>query len=152
MCTQKELKRALKINPDSAILFAAARRVWEGSKATVTIELVANQKLIECIHSFGLTEFKGLFITNDDMRHIMNHHSQNEDRRGQANIVASDFALLPIILNDFDSCEESRSDQLGNKTFEFTKNIDSKYYVVTIQRGKRKLQIRTMWKMKSKEK
>lgn len=152
MCTQEELKNALTTNPDSGILYSAAQRVWSGSKEIVTIELVLSKKLQKCMKKFGLKEFSGLFITNDDIRHIRSNHGIDEERRGQENIEPSDFALLPFVINDFDTCLESIPDKKGNRAFTLFKDIGSRYYVVTIQRGKKKLQVKTMWKLRPKKK
>ena len=35
--------------------------------------------------------------------------------RGQQSIVPSDFALIPKVLNEFDACEHTGTDKLGNK-------------------------------------
>ena len=50
------------------------------------------------------------------------------------------------MLNDFDTCEHTDTDKFGNKKFLLTKDISGVYYVVTIQRGKKKLEMKTMWK------
>ena len=64
--------------------------------------------------------------------------------RGQQSIVPSDFALIPKVLNEFDACEHT--DKLGNKKFLLRKEIGDTVYLVTAQRGKRKLEVKTMWK------
>lgn len=61
--------------------------------------------------------------------------------------MPSDFASIPEVLNDFDVCEHSNTDKLGNKKFFLKKSLGSTVYVVTIQCGKRKLEIKTMWKV-----
>lgn len=53
---------------------------------------------------------------------------------------------IPNVLNNFDSCDYSNTDKLGNKKFVLAKDLNSVVYIVTIQRGKRKLEIKTMWK------
>ena len=87
------------------------------------------------------------FITDSDIRHIKKNHGHSESRRGQQDIKPCDFAWVPAILNEFDSCEHTDTDKLGNRKFLIKKTLDSTIYLVTIQRGKRKLEIKTMWKM-----
>ena len=87
-----------------------------------------------------------VFITDSDIRHIKRKHGSDEERRGQITIVPDDFSCIPQVLNEFDSCEHTDTDKLGNKKFLLKKNIGGTVYLVTIQRGKRKLEIKTMWK------
>ena len=65
---------------------------------------------------------------------------------GQQSIVPRDFALIPKVLNEFDACEHADTDKLGNKKFLLRKEIGDTVYLVTAQRGKRKLEVKTMWK------
>ena len=45
-----------------------------------------------------------------------------------------------------DTCQHVDTDLLGNMKFELVKTIGDMFYVVTIQRGKKKLEVKTMWK------
>lgn len=76
----------------------------------------------------------------------MKQHSGREESRGQLSIEPSDFSCIPVVLGDFDTCEHSDTDKMGNKKFLLTKQVGDLYYVVTIQRGKKKLEVKTMWK------
>lgn len=67
---------------------------------------------------------------------------------GQLAVRPDDFARIPAVLNEFDSCEHTDTDKLGNKKFLLKKSMQDMVYLVTIQRGKRKLEIKTMWKAK----
>ena len=95
---------------------------------------------------FGIERLETVFITDSDIRHIKRKHTGKEEDRGQLAVRPSDFALLPEVLNAFDTCEHVDTDKLGNRKFLLTKRIRDVFYVVTIQRGKRKLEIKTMWK------
>ncbi|MFR7493837.1 MAG: hypothetical protein ACLUVF_03865 [Adlercreutzia sp.] len=64
---------------------------------------------------------------------------------GQQSIAPSDFALIPKVLNEFDACEHANKDKLGNKKPLFGKEIENTVYLVTAQRGKGKLEVKTMW-------
>jgi hypothetical protein len=77
---------------------------------------------------------------------IRKHHSGPEDERGQLEVEPEDFAFIPEVLNSFEDCEHTDTDKLGNKKFLISKTIGDAFYVVTIQRGKKKIQIKTMWK------
>ena len=98
------------------------------------------------MRAHGITSLERVFITDSDMRHIKKHHAKNEQSRGQIDIVPDDFGCIPIVLNDFDSCCHTGTDRLGNKRFELMKRIGNVFYVITVQRGERKLEVKTMWK------
>lgn len=58
--------------------------------------------------------------------------------------------VIPLV-NDFDAIERARDDKKGNMSFEISKSISSTYYVITFQRGKKKLEVKTFWKKKIKK-
>ena len=132
--------------PESAMLVGTAQSVWDGSDARMSVEMPANEKLVAALKPFCLEQVETLFITDSDIRHIMKHHARGEEQRGQVDIVPEDFGRIPEVLGEFDTFEHVDTDKLGNRKFELSKEIDDVYYVVTIQRGKRKLQVKTMWK------
>jgi hypothetical protein len=43
------------------------------------------------------------------------HHGQNEEKRGQVDIIPEDFALIPAVLNEYDTAEHTGEDKIGNK-------------------------------------
>ena len=65
--------------------------------------------------SFGISPLERVFITDSDIQHIKKHHAANESRRGQIDVIPEDFAFLPEVLNDFDSCALVDTDKLGNR-------------------------------------
>lgn len=131
---------------ETALLTGAAESIWAGSMAVVTIQLEVSDRLKKTMEQHGVCPLESVFITDSDIRHIMRRHTSREKERGQLSIAPNDFASLPAVLNDFDTCEHTDTDKLGNKKFLLTKRIGDVYYAVTIQRGKRKLQVKTMWK------
>lgn len=137
-----------KPNTNEALLIAAAESVWQDTKTTLNINLPVGQKLSEAIKQYTGTEIESVFITDSDIRHIKKRHSYEERQRGQTAVTPQDFACLPLVLNDFESLEFVAVDKLGNKKFLLEKTINDTIFVVTIQRGKRKLEIKTMWKKK----
>ena len=134
------------INADSSMLVGAAESVWMGSRSLVTIQIMVSEKLRERMEQYGISPLESVFITDSDIRHIMKRHTEQEERRGQLPIEPSDFSYIPVVLGDFDTCEHSDTDKMGNKKFLLTKRVGDLYYVVTIQRGMRKLEVKTMWK------
>lgn len=132
--------------PEESLLVGAAESVWNGSDALINIGIEASERLIAWMSSYLPATLEGVFITDSDIRHIKRSHGSNEETRGQQAITPQDFACIPAVLNEFDSCEHTDTDKLGNKKFLLRKNIGGEVYLVTIQRGKRKLQVKTMWK------
>ncbi len=131
---------------EESLLVGAAESIWEGSDARVNIGIDVSEKLVDAMRLFLEDELALVFITDSDIRHIKRKHGAAEEERGQQTITPQDFACIPEGLNDFDTYELADTDKLGNKKFLLQKDMDGKIYVVTIRRGKRKLQIKKMWK------
>ena len=132
--------------PESEVLVGAAESVWSGSDARINISIDAGSKLVNYMSGYLSEALLSVFITDSDIRHIKRKHGSDEEERGQITIVPDDFSCIPRVLNEFDSCEHTDTDKLGNKKFLLKKNIGGTVYLVTVQRGKRKLEIKTMWK------
>jgi hypothetical protein len=132
--------------PESDVLVGAAESVWNGSDARINISIDVSSKLVNHMSDYLPEALLSVFITDSDIRHIKRKHGSDEERRGQITIVPDDFSCIPQVLNEFDSCEHTDTDKLGNKKFLLKKNIGGTVYLVTVQRGKRKLEIKTMWK------
>ena len=64
---------------------------------------------------------------------------------GQQSIVPSDFALIPKVLNESDACDHADG-QGGQQEVPREKGDRGTAYLVTAQRGKRKLEVKTMRK------
>lgn len=124
----------------------AAESIWNGSDAKINIGIDVSEKLVAAMGEHLPEKLESAFITDSDIRHIKRKHGSDEEGRGQLSIEPADFANIPRVLNDFDTCAYSDTDKLGNKKFVLTKDLGSIVYIVTIQRGKRKLEIKTMWK------
>ena len=132
--------------PEESLLVGAAESIWRGSDVKVNIGIDVGKKLIEAMRPYLKEPLELVFITDSDMRHIKRKHGLSEENRGQRTITPADFACIPEVLNNFDTCNLVDTDKLGNKKFLLQKNIGDDVYVLTIQRGKKKLQIKTMWK------
>lgn len=132
--------------PESSALVNAAENIWEGSESRVTISMTVSEKLRAKMEDEFEMALESVFITDSDIRHIKKKHGSSEGSRGQRNIGPEDFACLPSIVNDFDKVSHTNTDKLGNMKFLFSKEIGCIAYVATVQRGKRKLEIKTFWK------
>ena len=132
--------------PEKSLLVGAAESIWNGSDAKINISIDVSPKLIDFMADYLPERLASVFITDSDIRHIMKRHGGDETDRAQETITPDDFACIPAVLNEFDTCSHADTDKLGNKKFLLRKNIEGNVYLVTIQRGKKKLEIKTMWK------
>jgi hypothetical protein len=134
--------------PETSVLIGAAETVWASSQTKITIQLPISENFIKRMHSYFSEGIESIFITDSDMRHIKKHHSKNEENRGQINVTPKDFRLMPLIIHEFDSVEMTDSDKLGNRRFIFSKKIEGTDYAAAIERGKRKMEVRSFWRKK----
>jgi hypothetical protein len=134
--------------PEAAILVALAKSVWIGNRQTAKIEFSLSDSLRKKLQELLGKEVHKIIITDSDARHIKKHHGQHEDKRGQVDITPEDFALIPVVLNEFDTAEHTGEDKLGNKKLMFTKKIEGTIYLASIERGNKQIGVITLWKRK----
>jgi hypothetical protein len=144
--TDNERNLAAKY-PESVLFSAMAQSVWNGSTATVKTELAVTGKLKTELARIIGTDVQSNFITDSDVRHIKKQHGAGEPPRGQIDLAPDDFALIPLVLNEFDTVEHTDTDKLGNKRLLFSKKIDGIVYLATVERGPHKGEVKTLWKM-----
>jgi len=135
--------------PEAQLIVAMAESTWAGSRKSAKIEFSLSDKLKMKLKELLGKEIQKIFITDSDVRHIKKHHGQNEEKRGQVDITPADFALIPVVMNEFDTVEHSGEDKMGNKKLFFTKRIESTVYVGSIERGNNQIGVITLWKMKN---
>lgn len=131
---------------EQSALVDAASSVWNGLNEHINIKIAVGEKIVEAMRPYYDCELEQAFITDSDIRHIKRGHGKGEESRGQKSISPEDFGCIPEVLNHFDSLERTKTDKLGNKLFLLQKDIEGRTYLVAAQRGKRKLQIKSMWK------
>jgi hypothetical protein len=145
--TDKEVELS-KQYPEAALLVAMAQRAWSGNRQAAKIEFSLSDNLKTKLQELLGKEVHTIFITDSDARHIRKHHGQNEDKRGQVDITPADFALIPVVLNEYDTAEHTGEDKMGNKKLLFTKKIKGTIYLASIERGNNQIGVITLWKMK----
>lgn len=131
--------------PEESLLVGTAESVWKGSDARVNISIDVGQRLADTIGEEIEGQLECVFITDSDIRHIRRKHGANEERRGQQSIVPNDFALIPKVLNESDACDHADG-QGGQQEVPREKGDRGTAYLVTAQRGKGKLEVKTMRK------
>ena len=132
--------------PEAAAFAGVATSVWYGSNSPAKVEMVVKGKLYNDLKRLLNKDIQTVFLTDSDIRHIKKKHGSNEAARGQINITPDDFALIPLVLNEYDQVEHDLTDKLGNKKLLFQKRCEGMVYVATVERGENKLEVRTFWK------
>jgi len=145
--TEKEAE-FIKSYPEAQLIVAMAENAWTGSRNSAKIEFSLSDRLKIKLKELLEKEIVKIFITDSDARHIKKHHGQNEEKRGQIDITPADFALIPVVLNEFDTIEHTGEDKIGNKKLFFTKKIEGTIYVASIERGNNQIGVITLWKSK----
>jgi len=135
--------------PEAPIIVAMAESAWAGNRKTAKIEFSLSDRLKTKLKDLLGKEIHKIFITDSDARHIKKHHGQNEARRGQVDITPADFALIPAVLNEYDTAEHTGEDKIGNKKLLFTKKIEGTIYLASIERGNNQIGVITLWKTKN---
>jgi len=138
----------VKKYPEAPLIVAMAESAWAGSRKSVKIEFSLSNALKTKLKELLGKEINKIFITDSDARHIKKHHGQNEESRGQVDIIPADFALIPVVMNEFDTVEYMGEDKLDNKKLFFTKKINGNIYVASIERGNNQIGVITLWKTK----
>jgi hypothetical protein len=134
--------------PEAPLIVAMAESAWAGSRKSAKIEFSLTDGLKAKIKDLMGREIHKIFITDSDARHIKKHHGQNEDKRGQVDITPADFAFIPVVLNEYDTVENTGKDKLGNNKLFFKKKIEGTIYLASIERGNNQLGVITIWKAK----
>jgi hypothetical protein len=146
--TEKEAVLVKKY-PEAALIVDMAESTWAGNEKSIKIEFSLSNGLKNKLRELLGKEINKIFITDSDARHIRKHHGQNEDRRGQVDITPADFALIPVVLNEYDTAEHTGEDKMGNKKLMFTKKIEGTIYAASIEKGNDQIGVISLWKTKS---
>ena len=132
--------------PEAVAFAGVAASVWNGSSSPAKIEMTVAGKLRIELKRLLDKDIQTVFLTDSDIRHIKKKHGSNEAARGQVDITPDDFALIPLVLNEFDKAGHDLTDKRGNKKLLFQKKCGDMIYIATIERGEHKVEVRTFWK------
>jgi hypothetical protein len=133
--------------PEAAAFAGVAVSVWNGNNSPAKVEMTVTGKLYAELKRLLDKDIQTVFLTDSDIRHIKKKHGSKEAARGQIDITPDDFALIPLVLNEFDKAEHDLTDKRGNKRLFFQKNCGNMVYIATVERGDNKVEVRTFWKM-----
>ena len=141
-------KKLVEKYPESAAFAGVAASVWNGSNSPAKVEMAVKGRLYTELKKLLNKDIQTVFLTDSDIRHIKKKHGSNEVAKGQIDITPDDFALIPLVLNEYDKVEHSLTDKLGYKKLLFQKTCDGVIYVAAVERGETKVEVRTFWKMR----
>jgi hypothetical protein len=147
--TEKE-KRLAEKYPESSLLAEMARTAWTGNGKAARIAFSLSDRLKSELKALLGKDIKSVFITDSDVRHIKKNHSQGEAARGQIDITPDDFALIPAVMNEFDTAAHEDTDRIGNKKILFAKKINGNVYTASVERGNSQIGVITLWKAKAR--
>ena len=118
-----DIKEISKKYPEAAAFAGVAESVWNGNNSPAKVEMTVSGRLYNELKRLLLKDIQTVYITDSDIRHIKKKHGSNETARGQVDITPDDFAMIPLILNEFDKAEHDITDQKGNKKTTFSKEL-----------------------------
>ena len=147
--TEKE-KGLIKNYPEATAIVEMARAAWNGILKASRIDFSLSEKLQNELKKLLGKKIKTIFITDSDVRHIKKNHGKEEAKRGQENITPEDFALIPVVLNEFDVAKHESTDKLGNKKILFIKKVNGTIYSASVERGNNQIGVITLWKTKTR--
>jgi len=114
--TDKE-KELANHYPEASLLVELARTTWNGDVKAARVDFSLSGKLKAELRKLLDKEIKSIFITDSDVRHIKKNHGNGEAKRGQEDITPEDFALIPAVMNEFDTVRHEDTDRKGIKRY-----------------------------------
>lgn len=125
-----------------------AQEAWENKDVNDSVEFYPSKKLRQKVKDLLGHNVNAVVITSDDIRHIKNHHSEYENKRGQINLTAEHMEGLYDLINDFDEAELGKVDARGNKSIIVVRKSDSRDFAILVEKGKVKLGLKTSYRQK----
>ncbi len=129
-------------------LIELAEKAWDDKNFNGKVSFQPSQKFRDKVQELFGHNVDTVFITADDVRHIKKHHGQLESQRGQLEITPETIAEIYDAVNDFDTATKERDDNLGNQSVMVVKGANGTSYVILVERGKSKAQVKTFYKLK----
>jgi predicted Zn-dependent protease len=147
--TDKE-EELVKHYPEASLLVELAKAAWTENLKAARVDFSLSERLKTELRKLLDKDVKSIFITDSDVRHIKKNHGQGEARRGQENITPEDFAIIPAVMNEFDTAQHENTDSRGNKKVLFVKKVNGTVYTASVERGNNQLGVITLWKTKAR--
>ena len=155
----RKVSRLYSISTEDADLardvYDLAKNALENKNYKRTIVFEPSPRLSSKLKELYGKEFNGFQITADAVRHIISNHGNDkkEALRGQIAMTPEDVAMIPYLVNNFDTIELSpkHDDRKGNRAAEIHKRINGVSVVCTIEKGSKYALVSGWRKMKTKE-
>jgi len=147
--TDKE-KELVKQYPEASLIAEMAKIAWSGSLKSARVDFSLSERLKAELKKLLGKDIKSIFITDSDVRHIKRKHGQGEAQRGQEDITPEDLALIPAVMNEFDTARHEGADRLGNAKVLFVKKLNGTVYTASVERGNNQMGVITLWKTKAR--
>ena len=144
----KDMRQVHEVTKIKTALVNLARAAWSDKKAQGKVSFKPSQKLRDKVRELFGHDIDEVFITADDMRHIKNAHSEDEEKHGQVNLTPEDISEVYHVVNEFDSATKERDDRRGNQNILVVKDADGRMFALLVERGKNKAEIKTVYKHK----
>ena len=145
---RKDMRQVHEVTKIKTALVNLARAAWSDKKAQGKVSFKPSQKLRDKVRELFGHDIDEVFITADDMRHIKNAHSEDEEKHGQVNLTPEDISEVYHVVNEFDSATKERDDRRGNQNILVVKDADGRMFALLVERGKNKAEIKTVYKHK----
>ena len=145
---RKDMRQVHEVTEIKTALVNLARAAWSDKKAQGKVSFKPSQKLRDKVRELFGHDIDEVFITADDMRHIKNAHSEDEEKHGQVNLTPEDISEVYHVVNEFDSATKERDDRRGNQNILVVKDADGRMFALLVERGKNKAEIKTVYKHK----
>jgi len=147
--TDKE-KELANHYPEASLIVELAKATWNGSLKAARVDFSLSDRLKTELKKLLNKDIKSIFITDSDVRHIKKNHGQGEAKRGQEDITPEDLALIPAVMNEFDTAMHQDIDHKGNKKVLFVKKVNGTVYTASVERGNNQIGVITLWKVKAR--
>ena len=140
-------------------IFEFVKRSLEEKSNTIqkfTLSELSEQiiKEIEQLTGEDVSDYKRI-IDNYAINHVLKKHGTNkESLRGQVKVDDDDFENIPEITENYDKLSDGGKNKLNNKTVKFEKNLEkgNYIYIEEIRKGKKELNMQTMYIKKPSKK
>jgi hypothetical protein len=144
-----DIEKALAAKyPEAAVIVEMAKTAWNGAIKAARVNFDLSDRLKAELKILLGKDIKSIFITDSDVRHIKKNHGQGEAARGQADITPDDLALIPAVMNEYDTARHEETDRRGNKKVLFFKRVNGTIYTASVERGNNQIGVITLWKRK----
>lgn len=131
-------------------VYKLAQKAWEDKDFKDKVSFVPSERFERRLSDLLGHNVGEVVITADAIRHIKSHHGnvKQESNRGQKALTPRDLALLPYLLNNFDSAEldSEYDDRRGNRAVKVKKRINGVSVVATIEKGSKQFVV-TSWQI-----